>query len=534
MAEAFEKALRSYQAGDRARARSYCETALIEAPKNAKAHELLAVLVAADGDTKRAARLLTTAVELSPSNHEIRLNLAKALRDLGHNHDAKAHLTLLTEAWPDRADVWLELGVVLNRAQDLHAAAGAIATAVSLGANDAKVLSNLASIYIKIGDLDAAESAAQQAIESDPNYTTARINLGVINESRDQVSEAVLIYDGILSDDPSAHTAESRRALALLTLGDLEQGWKAYAQRHKWPGSKTCTGQNEAPPWDGSDLSDRSIVIWTEQGLGDEILCGTMISEVVEQAGTVAIACSERLHHTFTRSFPTAQVAIRDDTSLMDLADQTFDFQASVTELGAALRPKAESFRSSAPFLVVDEDRVEDLKSAYRKTNGRGPLIGVSWQSANAETQLQKSSDLVAWSAVLAQQDATFVSLQYGNVAPQLERLRTQTGRSLFHDPEIDPVVDFDAFVHQVAAMDLVISTSNTTVHVAGALGKPVWNIVPQGLGRPWYWFIDRNDSLWYPTMKIYRQTSVGDWDHPLGAIARDISPWITRWPDQP
>jgi len=533
VAEAFNEALLLYQAGDFAAAKSGCQAAIAQTPKNAKAHQLLAVLAARDGDTEAAARLLTTALELSPSDAEIRFNLAKALRDLGRNLDAVSHLRELTQTWSDRADVWLELGIVLRRAEDFEGAAKATAQAVSLGASSAQVLSNLAAMYLKISDVDAAESTARKAIEVDPKIFDARINLGVIHESRDEIREAVHLYDDILSDHPSAHTASSRRALALLAMGNLELGWQAYAQRHAWPGNITCAGQNVAPHWDGSDLTGRSILIWTEQGLGDEILCGTMIPEVIELAKAVTIACSERLSATFTRSFPEARVSIREESSLRDVASQSFDFQASFTDLGAALRSTQESFTRSKPFLIVDDRRVEALRSAYR-AHGPGPLIGIAWQSGNAETRRQKSTDLMSWRDVVAHRTATFVSLQYGNVLEQLNLMHEQAGRTLFRDPDIDPVADFDAFVHQVAAMDLVISTSNTTVHVAGALGKPVWNLVPRGLGRPWYWFIDRTDSLWYPTMKLYRQTRPGDWSQPLDAVARDVASWITRWPDQP
>ncbi len=494
------------------------------------AHQIMAVLLSREGETGAAAVHLETAVKLSPDEPELRFNLAKAYRDLGRNLDAAQHLQTVSQAWPDRADVWLEMGIVLRRAEDFAAAAKATAKAVSLGAQDAQVLSNLASMYVQTGDTARAEAAAMEALKLDPSFSAAWVNLGVVHESRDDIAKAIQVYEKVLAAAPEDATAASRRALALLASGHLGAGWQAYAERHTWPGIITCAGQNSAPLWNGSDLTGRSILIWTEQGLGDEILCGTMIADAVRQAEDVTIACSERLVPAFTRAFPDAQVVPRGDNSLGQVKAQTFDVQASLTELGAALRSNVDSFATLQPYLQVDPDRVNALRAKYPSGDGKRPLIGIAWQSGNAQARLQKSSDLTAWADVLGQEGAAFVSLQYGNIAPQLERLQQESGLTLQTDSDIDPVADFDAFIHQVAAMDLVIATSNTTVHAAGALGVPVWTLVPCGLGRPWYWFIDRADSLWYPTMKLYRQQRAGDWTAPLAAAASDLKSWIARW----
>lgn len=121
------------------------------------------------------------------------------------------------------------------------------------------------------------------------------------------------------------------------------------------------------------------------------------------------------------------------------------------------------------------------------------------------------------WSPVLRSSGATFVNLQYGDCADELSRLYQEIGVSVYCDDEVDPLVDLDAFAAQVAAMDLVISVSNTTVHFAGALGKPVWTLLPGGGdGLLWYWGNEGERNLWYPTMRIFRQDTLGDW---AGAI---------------
>ena len=532
MPDQLSEALRLYRAGDLTAAKSVCAALLDESPDNAMAHQIMAVALSQEGDASGAVEHLEAAVECAPEETEIRFNLAKAYRDLGRNLDAAEQLRRVTQSWPDKAQVWLELGIALSRADMLNEAAETIAKAIDLGANSAQALSNLAAIYVQVSDIDRAEAAAKQAIDTDPGFAPAWVNLGIVHESRDELAKAIQIYERVLASRPADPSAASRHALALLTSGRLEQGWRAYAHRHSWPGNITCAGQNPAPNWDGSALTGKSILIWTEQGLGDEVLCGTMINDVIDKAEKVTIACSTKIHPLFARAFADARVANRGDGSLGDLAAENFDVQASLTELGHALRSDATGFRTSKPYLRMDADRVATLRQAYLGQDTDRPLIGIAWQSGNADARRQKSSDLLAWANVLRQPNAKFISLQYGKVAPQIERLAQIEGITLETDPAIDPLSDFDAFVHQVAAMDLVISTSNTTVHTAGALGIPVWTLVPRGLGRPWYWFIDRTDSLWYPTMKLYRQSSAGDWSDPLAEISRDLSSWMTSWSD--
>ena len=154
-------------------------------------------------------------------------------------------------------------------------------------------------------------------------------------------------------------------------------------------------------------------------------------------------------------------------------------------------------------------------------------IIGISWKSENHVVGSFKSVTLEKWAAIFTVPDTFFVCLQYGAVKDELVNLKRVLEIDIFHDPEIDPYLSPDQSTAQIAAMDLVISTSNTTVHFAGALSVPVWTMAPQGPGALWYWFSGRDTSPWYPSMRIFRQSRAGDWSDVVTNIAERLQHWL-------
>jgi ADP-heptose:LPS heptosyltransferase len=176
---------------------------------------------------------------------------------------------------------------------------------------------------------------------------------------------------------------------------------------------------------------------------------------------------------------------------------------------------------------------VDELKRRYsagRAAAGR-PLIGISWRRAGGALMSDKSLPLAQWGPLLHVAGATFVNLQYGDTAAEIAAAAAQFGVRIISDPAVDPLVSLDAFAAQVAAMDLVISTSSTTAHMAGALNIPVWTFLPVGLGSLWHWFLERDDSPWYPSMKLFRQSHRGDWESVLDAASGALVEFVETWP---
>src|SRR5262249_3068435 len=172
-------------------------------------------------------------------------------------------------------------------------------------------------------------------------------------------------------------------------------------------------------------------------------------------------------------------------------------------------------------YLRADPARVSDLRARYRAMYGDKPIVGISWLGGTGEVRPIRSVPLLEWSAVLRGRDVGFVSLQYGNCAEELASVRAALGVDVFHDPAVDPFADRAAAAAQTAAMDLVISVDNSTVHTAGALNVPAWVMLPKI--PDWRWMLDRSDSPWYPSVRLFRQSRTGDWQPVLAAVAREL-----------
>jgi len=180
-------------------------------------------------------------------------------------------------------------------------------------------------------------------------------------------------------------------------------------------------------------------------------------------------------------------------------------------------------------FLIADADATARQRARLDGPAAGRPRIGMAWRSANAEYGPQKSLKLTDLVPVLQRQDVFWVDLQYGDTAAERAALAGACGTEIWHDPEVDPLADLDAAAAQIAALDLVISASNTAVHVAGALGVATWLLLPApGYGLLWYWSVDRSDSPFYPALRCFRQpAAAAGWAGVVTEIGGALDGWL-------
>jgi hypothetical protein len=182
-----------------------------------------------------------------------------------------------------------------------------------------------------------------------------------------------------------------------------------------------------------------------------------------------------------------------------------------VGSIGQWLRQDESCFKKSKPsYLLACPDKVSKLRNKYQQLAKGKQLVGISWKSVNQRVGKIKSTSLKDWTVILSQPNYYFINLQYGDVNAEIEEYTSGNKTSIYIDKEINSLMSLDDFTAQVSALDLIISTSNTTVHVAGALGKEVWTLLPYI--SDWKWMLNREDTPWYPTMKLFRQSKIGGW----------------------
>lgn len=483
-------------------------------PANKKAHLALGNLLAQQGRFAEAEQTARTCLATHPNDADVHRLQANILHRMGRFEEAEAAYREALQRNPKDAATLCQLGEALIELHRLDEAEVELQGALSISPTDAGALTALGRVLELRGALPAALDLHNRALSNDPRNDNALVNRGATKRFAGDFEGALSDYDAALEIRPDHPPAMASRALTLLTLGRLSEAWPHYRARIKaQAGAIDLAGDK---PWDGTPITGKKILAWTEYGLGDEILFASFIPEILREAAHCTLICAPRLVALFSRSFPGLTVL---PAGTLPTGD--YDVRLPLTDLAQVLRPTLEAFPRHGGYLKADEARAEELRARYRRT--KGPVIGISWRSAAGPTGRFKSTNLAQWAGVLKTPDVSFVSLQYGDSREEVAGAVAATGASITIDPEIDPSRDIDGFAVQVAAMDFIVSVSNTTAHLAGALGRPTWVLTPTGPGMHWYWMQDRTDNPWYPTLRLFRQETPMNWTAPLDAVAAEL-----------
>jgi len=367
--------------------------------------------------------------------------------------------------------------------------------------------------------------SSRRALLLDPRDTAAAHNLFTAERERGDWPSAVAAGRRNRVLDPGAAAGAVDLGMLLLGLGRWAEGWPLYDRRLHLATARPHPGRLPQPYWTGTPDSGLGLAVWCDQNVGDEMQFAQLLPEVAGRVGRVVLECDPRLMPLFARSFPAIEVVPRVDPPDPRLLAPDIGAQIPQGHLGGLLRRDAASFaRGPARWLVADPDRAEALRRRYQAWSEGRPVIGVAWRSSNAGFR-GKNLPLERWGPVLRQDGALFLSVQYGDVADDLAAAQAATGVAVAHDPEIDALADLDGFAALLAATDLVISISNSTIHQACGLGRPVWGLLHV---RPdWRWGVAGRSCPWFPSLTLYRQAERGAWGPVLEAVRRDLRGWL-------
>jgi Flp pilus assembly protein TadD len=524
VADAYREALRLDSIGQYTEAQKICAQLLKAKPDHVDIHHLLGVIAFHAGRNEDAIRHLKHALKLKSDMPEASLNLAKVYRHKARWRDCVAALGMAARSWPDRADIITDTGYAHEMLGDEDQAAACYERALRLDPAAVTAHSNLGAILTRRGNIPGAERHLRAALSIKPTMAVALMNLAMLHDVADHRAQVIETYERLLGLEPEHAHAHVQRALALLCQGRLAEGWTEYLWRFRRPESRTLHAAFPYPFWQGEQLEGRKLLVWTEQGPGDEILLGSMIPDLLERGIKLVLVCSPRLAPLFRRSFKNCTVIANDRLQRVHDPENRPDVQASFSHLGQILRPTVDAFPRRADFLTAKPDLRLKLRMSYQSGNADTKLVGIAWHSANAAAEKHKSVPLENWGPILSMPDVRFVSLQYGNAKTDIRDANRAFGCEIVEDKSVDPLKDIDSFAAQVAAMDHVVSVSNTTVHVSGSLGVPTSTLVPAAYGRIWYWFLDRAESPWYPSMRLFRQKHGESWAPTVAAAAEALA----------
>lgn len=417
---------------------------------------------------------------------------------------------------PQHADALHLLGMVAYQTGRDEDAVEWIGKAIANKGNAAAYHSNLGNIFQSQGKLAEAGACYQRALLLKPDLPEVHLNLGNIYKAQGELDSCLVCYRRALVLNPDLAEAAVAESMVLLLKGDFAAGWQSFERRWETKEYETPMRDYPLPRWQGESLKHGRLLLWGEQGIGDEVMFAGLIPDVLRTGNRCVLDCDARLQPLFARSFPGVEVvsgvAVGIHTEL-DLAAHL-----PTGSLPSLFRTSSADFAATtSPYLVADPLTQCGFRARYG--DGR-KLAGLAWHTRNVKTGRIRSMDLSLFAPLFALPGIRWISLQYGQ-ASDLEAQAAAVGAPILIDHEVDQLRDIDSFAAQIAAMDFVVTIDNSTAHLAGALGVATWVLLPYA--ADWRWLQESEDSPWYPTIHLLRQHRMGDWQSVVRRLESEL-----------
>jgi tetratricopeptide (TPR) repeat protein len=506
-AEALALARRCYQAGDLAGAERLCLDVLRADPAQAGALVVLGAVRHRGGRLREAQALYEQALRLRPDSAEAHNHLGIALAQQGRLDEAAGHYREALRHEPDNVDLLNNLGITLAARGAWDEAAAVLDRAVRLRPDHAAARNTLGVALGELRRLDEAAAQLWEAVRLFPDSADAWSNLAVVLTEQGRFDEALAACEQALRRQPNQVAAHRHRARLWLLLGDLARGWAEY----EWRGQAPAFA---GPAWDGTPLPGRTVLLYAEQGLGDTLQFVRYAPLVRQRVGRVVVQGQAGMAPLLSRCAGVDEVVER------GAPVPPFGAHAALLSLPRLFGTALATVPAAVPYLSPDPALVEHWRrelSAYP-----GFKVGIAWQG-NPEYRgdRQRSVPLRQFAPLMGVAGVHFFSLQKG---PGSEQVRDVAGAWPLTDlgPRLDETAG--AFMDTAAVMrclDLVITSDTAVPHLAGALAVPVWLELP--FVPDWRWLLGREDSPWYPTMRLFRQPRLGEWDAVFTRLAGEL-----------
>jgi tetratricopeptide (TPR) repeat protein len=494
------------------------ERALVIKPDFAEACTNLGNARQAQGKLDEAVASYRQALVLKPGQPQVYGNLGNALLAQNKLDEAEVNYLHALAIDPEYAEACYNLGN-LRQAQDkLNEAAACYERALELKAELPEAHYNLGNTRQAQDDLAAAASCFERALAFRPDYAQAHYNLGCVLQGLGRLDRALESYARAIELQPDYSQARFGHALAQLLHGEFDPGWSNYESRWQSIDHETPMRPYPQPQWAGEQVAPGRLLLWGEQGIGDEIMFAGLLPDAIRTGNRILLDCDLRLKPLFARSFPCIEVV-----SGLDQSQNPESIQPACKEISAHLptgslprlfrRTSAAFAATTSPYLKADPKERDQFRVGYG--DGRR-LIGLAWHTKGSKTGRKRSIDLGSLGPFFALPTIRWVSLQYGDF-DALAQQAAGAEAPILIDRSVDQFANVDLFAAQVAAMDQIITIDNSTAHLAGALGVPTWLMLP--FAADWRWREAQQSSPWYPTMRIFRQPRLGDWASVVDAV---------------
>lgn len=551
LAQELQDAISRHQSGRLDEAEVLYRRILSADAKNPDALHLLGVIAQQRGNSSQALELISKSVKLKPDQHVALNNQGVAYRALGRQGDAAAAFHKALALKSDYAEAYNNLGITYQLQAQVGKAEEAFRAALEIRPGYAEALTNLGNILHEQGRLEEAGACHRQAItlnpllavafynlgmvlkqqlkpkeaeqcyrktlELAPHHAGAYNNLGTLFEEHGDLAQALACYEKAVNLDPSDATSMWNLAVLSLLTGNYEKGWRYHEQRFAYFRMSATESAllnnrlNAFQRWTGEPISGKRLLVWTEQGLGDNLMVMRFLPLLkAKGTGTVIVYCAAPLVRLINALPGVDRVISTDKAPPLGL----FDFHCPMMSLPFIFNTRLDSIPDQVPYLSISESLVRNWEN--RIGHIRKVKVGLAWAGNSAlRDDSKRSIPLRQFEPLLGIAGVQLISLQKGTEAQTLAGLHWDI---LDFMDECHDLMDTAALVFN---LDLVISVDTAVAHLAGALSKPVWLL--NRYSSEWRWGLQREDSPWYPSMRIFRQTASLEWDSVIQRVAMEL-----------
>ncbi len=449
------------------------------------------------GQFQAGVNLLRQSLAQNPRQPEVAYNLGYALQQLGLLDQAVQLYGQVLALVPQDVYALMARGHVLATQKRFSEAEGDFAKAVKLVPQNVDAWNNYGNVLLELERDADAIAAYDQALAARPGFAQALFNKGKALGNLERYSDAAAAYEAALAINPNYEEAKWHLSWVYLVLGDFARGWSLFEARWTIPALGNQRRYPQLPQWIGKEpIAGQSLLLYAEQGLGDTLQFCRYVSVLKSMGAKVSMAVQAPLVSLLAEQWPGVMVA----ESFADLTP--FDLATPMMSLPLALGTRLESIPAEVPYL-----RVAD---AERAVNDR-PRVGLVWSGSTGHKNDKNRSIPVVTLTPLFDLPVDWVCLQPDLRDPDLNWFAKHPEAAV----ERPVLTDFAETARIIAGLDWVVTVDTAVAHLAGALGKPVWILLPTG--ADYRWLLERTDSPWYPTARIFRQQARGDW---LGVVA--------------
>jgi Tfp pilus assembly protein PilF len=513
--QAFESAGRSRSAGRWEEAESLYRQVLAAEPNHADSLHLLGLVVYEQRRLNEAVELIRRAINVDPTRSDYPFNLGLILLELDESEQAIASFQQSLALRNDFFEARFNLANTFFKLGRLEEAIAGYQSALVLQPNHAASLNNLGNSLYSAGHWDEAIPILRRAREDAQCAAEANFNLGNALKAARQFDEAEAAYRQAIAIRPDFAAAHWNLSLLLLLQGKFSEGWREYEWRWRASGLPPIPPQVSQNPWDGRDLAGKRILIFTEQGFGDTIQFARFIPLVAQRGGKIVLGCQPELLRLFHHFDEVDQLV-----SVQEPLPQT-DLFCFLMSLPRIFETTLQNIPATTPYLKIDASQKQKWKNRLGDDDKR-LKVGLAWAGRPRHGEDHLRSVSLANLAPLARiPGIRFFSLQKWEAARQIRELAPDIEMNDWTE-DLKDFADTAALIDQ---LDLIISVDTAVAHLAGALAKPVWVLLPAV--PEWRWMLDRPDSPWYPTMRLFRQTIRADWSGPIRQIAAALREWV-------